>query len=81
MMTISLKYLSDKQRRAWELRYRRGWRMKRIGLAMGVKQSEVSRLLKRAMLRAGLPWLPHARVLPVKPRTTRVLSLSDFGEV
>jgi len=81
MMTISLKFFSEKQRRAWELRYRRGWRMKRIALAMGVTQGEVSRLLKRAMLRAGLPWRSHARVLPVKPRTVRVLSLADVGDV
>ena len=81
MMTISLKFLSEKQRRAWEMRYRRGWRMKRIALAMGVKTSEVSRLLKRAMVRAGLPWRRYARVLPTKPRKTRVLSLADVGDV
>jgi DNA-directed RNA polymerase specialized sigma24 family protein len=80
-MTISLKFLSEKQRRAWEMRYRRGWRMKRIALAMGVTPCEVSRLLKRAMLRAGVPWRRNARVLPVKPRAVRVVSLSGVGEV
>ena len=80
-MTITLKFLSDKQRRAWDMRYKRGWRMKRIAVAMGVTPCEVSRLLKRAMLRAGVPWRRNVRVLPVKPRAARVISLSDIGEV
>ena len=81
MIAISLKYLSGRQRRAWELRYRRGWRMKRIGLAMGIQPHAVSQLLKRAMLRAGLPWCPNLRVLPTKPRLASVVSLSEVSEI
>ena len=80
-MTISLKFLTDKQRRAWDMRYRRGWRMKRIALAMGVKPCEISRLLKRATLRAGLPWRRKIRTWDAKPRMVKVLSLTDVGEV
>ena len=64
MMTISLKKLSRRQCRAWELRNRRGWRMKRIAMAMGVRPHAVSQLLKREMLRAGSPWRANLRALP-----------------
>jgi DNA-directed RNA polymerase specialized sigma24 family protein len=54
-MVIELKHLTDKQRRAHFMRFHYGWRMERIGLAMGITQPCVSRLLQRALRRAGLP--------------------------
>jgi hypothetical protein len=81
MMIISMKDFSEKQRRAWVMRYRRGWRMKRIALKMGVTPSEVSKLLKRAMVRAGLPWRPNVRVVRTKPRKIMAISLSDARNV
>ena len=41
-MTICLKMLSDRQRQAWIMRYRYGWRLKRIALAWAaVKAADV----------------------------------------
>jgi len=36
---ISLKNLTDKQRQVWRMRYRKGWRMRRIALEMGMSDS------------------------------------------
>jgi DNA-directed RNA polymerase specialized sigma24 family protein len=79
-MTISIKMLSDRQREAWVMRYRYGWRLKKIALKMGISQNCVSRLLVRAMLRAGLPRRRHVRIIRTKPRLATVVSLSDVVE-
>ena len=80
MRTISLKDLSDKQREAWQMRYRYGWRMHRIAIAMGTTQQSVSKLLLKAQLRAGLPRTRNVRVIRIKPRLARVQSLSSVFE-
>ncbi|HZK80484.1 MAG TPA: hypothetical protein VFC46_05435 [Humisphaera sp.] len=36
---ISLKNLTDKQRKVWRMRYRKGWRMRRIALEMGMSDN------------------------------------------
>lgn len=77
---ISLKGLTVRQREAWKMRYHYQWRMKRIALRMGVTLDAVSKLLRRAHLKAGLPRRTYIRFLPTKPRRARVYSLSDVFE-
>ena len=76
MTAISLKDLSHKQRDAWRMRYRYGWRMKRIALELGSNESAVSRLLLRAQRRAGLPRTPNVSIIRTKPRLAPTQSLS-----
>jgi DNA-binding NarL/FixJ family response regulator len=77
---ISLKNLTAKQRKVWRLRYRKGWRMKRIALAMGMSDSGVSKMLQRACAKAGLP-VRRVSVIATKPRRVRVFLLSEvFGQ-
>lgn len=80
MTPIDFKNLSDKQRDAWRMRYRYGWRMKRIAIELGTTAPAVSRLLQRAQLKAGLPRRTNVSVLRTQPRLARVQSLSPlFG--
>jgi len=76
MLNISLKDLTEKQREAWQMRYRYGWRMTRIALEMGTSKTAVSQLLRRAQGRAGLPRRKNVSVLRTKPRLARAGSLS-----
>jgi DNA-directed RNA polymerase specialized sigma24 family protein len=78
-MVIELKHLTDKQRRAYFMRFHYGWRMERIALAMGITQPCVSRLLQRALRRAGLPFRRNLRVIRTKPRLASVQSLSRLS--
>ena len=78
-MVIELKHLTCKQRRAYFMRFHYGWRMERIGLAMGITQPCVSRLLQRALRRAGLPACRNLRIIRTKPRLAGVWSLSRLG--
>jgi len=39
---ISLKNLTEKQRKVWRMRYRKGWRMRRIALEMGMSAFDSS---------------------------------------
>ena len=48
MPNICLKDLTEKQRDAWTMRYRYGWRLKHIAIELGTHQPAVSRLLRRA---------------------------------
>jgi len=66
--------MSERQRTAWRLR-QRGWRMKRIGRVMGIDRTSVSKLLRRARLRAGLPVKPRRG--RSKWRVVRPISLSN----
>jgi DNA-binding transcriptional regulator LsrR (DeoR family) len=68
--------LSDKQLRAWRLRYRNGWRLKHIALEMGISISGASRLLQRAQVRAGIGKC-RITVFKKKPRVVRAVSLSN----
>ena len=76
-MIIELKRLTDKQRRAYFMRYQYGWRMKQIAVAMGIEPHSVSRLLQRAMARAGLPARRYFRVRAGRPRRVGVLRLGS----
>jgi len=68
---ISLKELTVKQRQAWKMRYHYNWRMKRIALRMGVTVDAVSKILRRAHLKAGLPRRTYIRIIPIQPRSIR----------
>ena len=57
-MVIELKHLTFKQRQAYHMRFHHGWRMRRIAVALGITVPSVSRLLRRAVRGAGLPWRP-----------------------
>src|SRR5665213_1684458 len=54
---ISLKNLTDKQRKVWRMRYRKGWRTRRIALEMGMSDSRKfsSRFDRRIGLNAETP--------------------------
>jgi IS30 family transposase len=78
-VTISLKNLSDKQRKAWHMRYRKRWRVRQIALAMGMSASGVSKMLQRAQVRAGLP-VRRVSVIRGKPRSVRLYLLSEVFE-
>ena len=78
-MRIELKHLTCKQRRAYCMRFHYGWRMKRIALEMGITQPCVSRLLQRALRRAGLPLRRNLRIMRTKPRLVAVQSLSRLA--
>ena len=41
MQTICLKDLSERQKKAWLMRYRYGWRLKKIAVALGAKEAAV----------------------------------------
>jgi len=75
-MVIELKHLTFKQRQAYHMRFHRGWRMRRIAVALGITVPSVSRLLRRAVRSAGLPCRPNLRVILIKPRPTRLMSLA-----
>ncbi|HWE02436.1 MAG TPA: sigma factor-like helix-turn-helix DNA-binding protein [Tepidisphaeraceae bacterium] len=77
MQTISLKDLTEKQKEAWRMRYRYGWRMKRIAIELGTTEPAVSQLLRRAQRRAGLPATSNVRVLRTQPRLAAMQSLSS----
>ncbi|HZK80491.1 MAG TPA: hypothetical protein VFC46_05470 [Humisphaera sp.] len=77
MRTISLKDLTERQREAWLMRFRYGWRIRRIGLAFGMTEQAASQLLLRAQLRAGLPRAKNVRIIRTKPRLARMQSLSS----
>jgi DNA-binding CsgD family transcriptional regulator len=77
MTNISIKNLSDKQREAWMMRYRYGWRMKQIALELGISPNGVSKILHRALVRTGLPRRSNIRIIRTKPRLASVQSLSD----
>ena len=77
MANITLKSLTPRQRDAWTMRYRYGWRMEKIALHMGIKQHTVSELLQRAQLRAGLPPRRRVRIIRTKPRRVFAQSLSS----
>lgn len=76
MPDISLNDLTDLQRRAWQMRYQYGWRLRKIAGELGVSAPAVSRLLRRARCRAGLPGR-RVSVISARPRLAHVRSLSD----
>jgi DNA-binding NarL/FixJ family response regulator len=76
---ISLKNLTGKQRKVWRMRYRKGWRMRRIALEMGMSDSGVSKMLQRAHAKAGLP-VCRVSVMRGKPRDARLYLLSEVFE-
>jgi len=78
MANFSLKDLSEKQRDAWKMRYRYGWRMTQIALVLGIKQPAVTRLLQRAHSSAGLPKVKYFNVKRTKPRRATARSLSGI---
>jgi IS30 family transposase len=73
---VSLKNLTEKQRQVWRMRHRNKWRMRRIGLEIGMSASGVSKLLQRARVKAGLPPC-RVSVIKTKPRAIRSHQLSE----
>jgi endonuclease V-like protein UPF0215 family len=70
--------LTDKQREVWLMRYRYGWRLKRIALRMGISPQAASALVRRAQRTAGVPESYRLSVIRTKPRRAkRCMSLSD----
>lgn len=67
MVELKLDNLTARQRQLWTMRYRYGWRMKRIGLELGITVSGVSKMLIRVHKRLGLPKY-RLSVIRTKPR-------------
>jgi DNA-directed RNA polymerase specialized sigma24 family protein len=76
-MKLDLKLLSPKQRDAWVMRYRYGWRLKKIALRLGTSHQAVSAILRRAQLRAGATEAHRITAFPTRGRRVRAVSLSD----
>jgi hypothetical protein len=77
MTHIPLKNLTARQRQAYILRFRRGWRLRRIAVELGITVSSAGELVKRAQFRAGLG-KERSSVIRIRPRGTRQLSLTDW---
>jgi len=77
MTHLTLNNLTARQRQAYILRFRRGWRLRRIAGKLGITVSSAAELVKRAQLRAGLG---NEKVLVVRaqPRVIRARSLADW---
>jgi hypothetical protein len=58
------------------MRYRYGWRMTQIALAMGINKPSVSKLLLRAHMNAHLPRPVNFTVKRTRGRRRRATSLS-----
>ena len=79
MTQLPLENLTPRQRQAYILRFRRGWRLRRIAAELGISVSSAGELVKRAQFRAGLG-KEKAGVIRTRPRLTRPLSLTDWEE-
>jgi len=77
MTHLTLNNLTARQRQAFILRFRRGWKLRRIAMKLGISVSSAAELVKRAQLRAGLG---DEKVLVVRaqPRVMRARSLADW---
>jgi DNA-binding NarL/FixJ family response regulator len=65
MIELKFNRLSDKQLRVWRLRYRHGWKMKRIALELGISRSGVCKMIGRIHGRLGLP---KRRISVMRPK-------------
>ena len=72
-----LKNLTPRQRQAYVLRFRRGWRLRRIAGELGISVSSAGELVKRAQFQAGLGDA-KVGVIGARPRIRRPLSLTDW---
>jgi hypothetical protein len=77
MKQVPLKSLTPRQRQAYILRFRRGWRLRRIAAELGIAVSSAGELVKRAQFRAGLG-KEKVGVIRTRPRIKRPLSLADW---
>ncbi len=68
-----------RQRKVWRLRYRFGWKMKRIGMYMRMSENAVSKMLARAYVKTGMP-RARISVMRTKPRSIRMIQLSQVVE-
>ncbi len=69
MIELKLHILPEKQRQLWTMRYRYGWRMKRIALKLGLTESGVSKMLARVHKRLGIP---KYRVSVIRKKRKRI---------
>lgn len=53
MKQVALGNLTPRQRQAYVLRFRRGWRLRRIAKALSITVGSAGELVKRAQFRAG----------------------------
>jgi DNA-binding NarL/FixJ family response regulator len=67
MIELKLDKLTARERKFWTMRYRYGWRMKRIGLELGITANGVSKMLARVHKRLGLP-KRRISVIRTKPK-------------
>ena len=77
MTHVTLNHLTDRQREAYILRFRRGWRLRRIAEKLGITVSSAAELVKRAQLRAGLG-NEKVRIFRAQPRAVRAVSLANW---
>ena len=77
MKQVPLDNLTPRQRRAYILRFRRGWRLRRIAAELEITVGSAAALVKRAQLRAGLG-AAKVGVIGARPRIVRPLSLTDW---
>jgi DNA-binding NarL/FixJ family response regulator len=69
MIELKFDNLTARQRKLWTMRYRYGWRMKRIGLELGITSNGVSKMLARVHKRLGLP---KCRISVIRTKPKRV---------
>jgi hypothetical protein len=77
MPNFDLKNLTDTQRRVWVMRYRYGWRLKKIALKLGTGCPNVCQILARAQKQAGIPRTKYFGVIRTKGRRRRAFPLSQ----
>ena len=74
-----LRPMTERQREACQLRYIRGWPLKRIARRLRIGTTGVCQLLARARAKYPHPRQPRAR--QPKKRTVAAISLSDVYEI
>lgn len=77
---FSLKNLTDTQKCVWVMRYRYGWRLRQIAMELGTSVPNVSQILRRAQLSAGLPRKAYFGVIRTRPTRARAYYLSRVFE-
>jgi hypothetical protein len=77
MPNFDLKNLTDTQRQVWIMRYRYGWRLKKIALKLGTGCPNVCQILRRAQKQAGIPRMAYFGVIRTQGPRVRACSLSQ----
>lgn len=79
MVELKFDRLTEKQLAVWRMRYRYGWKLKKIAVEIGISERGVWKMIGRIHKRLGLPKY-RVSVIRCKPRPIWVYSLSDVFE-